>query len=267
MDVSQFNPGMDLYEGNHLSVCRARLEPGVYCLMPRTFTFFDDLPGWERTRILNNATPDMGAQFIMGQLVMQENGGNTDPIDNGFENFLFILEGSVTVSYGATVTLTEEGFCYLPPHTAFSVREAAGRTARLLWIKKEYVPAPGLNAPEAFSGSSAKLTEQHSTHVLKKECLPFESDMRFDMGVNLLTYLPGVSFPRAEAHMCEHGCYFLQGRGGMWLNGEHHEVHADDFLYIAPCTPHYAVGYAPEPLRYLLFKEANRDYPLAYDKQ
>ena len=44
MDISQFNPGMELKEKNHLSVSRTRKEPGVVCQMPKMFIFSDELP-------------------------------------------------------------------------------------------------------------------------------------------------------------------------------------------------------------------------------
>ena len=49
MDISQFNPGMELKEKNHLIVSRTRKEPGVVCQMPKMCFFSDELPGWDKT--------------------------------------------------------------------------------------------------------------------------------------------------------------------------------------------------------------------------
>ncbi len=268
MDVSRFNPGMGLFEDNHLGVCRAHVDPDVYSLIPLKFILHDEMPGWKDTIIWNHTTRDMRADFLMGLLEISAGGCTMDPVNNGLENFFFVREGSIKLCFqGEEHTLAEEGYCYLPPQVGFELSEVSGKTAKVLWLRKEYQAIPSAPAPKALVGDAKAMTPVGDTHVYKQVLLPFEDDMSFDMCVNILTYHPGVSFPCVETHMCVHGCYVLDGRGGMWLNGEHNELHEDDYLYVAPCTSHYAVGYAPTGLRYLLYKDANRDYDLTYDKQ
>ena len=62
-------------------------------------------------------------------------------------------------------------------------------------------------------------------------CLP-ESDLRYDMGCNIMAFDPGVTFPCTEMHVFEHGEYVLNGRASIFLNGTHHEMMPEDFVYI-----------------------------------
>lgn len=264
MDISQFNPGMQLNEQNHLSVSRTRKEPGVVCQMPRRFIFFDNLPGWKHTEIWNYTTPRMDASsFIMGQLKITKDGQTMAPVDNGYENFFFVITGVVIIRFlNESHRLEKDTYCYLPPDTAFEMSQEGEETAEILWIKKVYQPLTDAPVPAALVGNTGSLTERETTAEFIKECLPDGTDFGFDMSVNILTYYPGVTSARTEVHMSAHGAYVLGGRGEMVVNGRHYETHENDYFHIAPCASHYTVAYAPEPLRILLFEEVNRDYTL-----
>jgi len=263
MDLSRFNPGMELFEANQLSVYRARMEPDVYYLMPTQFLTRDALPGWRETVIRNQATRDMHADILMGMLEISAGGGTVEPVNNGWENFFFVVEGSIKLSFrGQEHTLQKEGYCFLPPQVSFELLGESDTVAKVLWLRKAYQAVEGISAPEPLVSSTEALPTVGDTEEYKQVLLPFDGDMAFDMAVNILTYHPGVTFPCVETHMCVHACYVLDGRGGMWVNGQHNELHKDDFLYIASCASHYAIGYAPTGLRYVFYKEVNRDYEL-----
>lgn len=254
---------MKLYEGNHLGIARARIEPGIQYLMPDAFILFDMLPSWENARVKNYTTRRMDADFMECMVYIDPAGKTRGPVDNGCENFMYVRSGTIELSFSGTRhILEEEGYFWLPPETPFEIRNAGEGEARVLWVKKVYEPTELFPVPKPIVSSVKLLPEKVNTAEVKQECLPFEEDLGFDMAMNMLTYYPGVSFPRVEIHVNVHGAYFLNGRGGMWLNGAHHEMHEDDFCYMAPYTPHYAVAYGPAPMRYLLFKNANRDYRL-----
>lgn len=265
MDLSNFNPNMRMYEGNHLGIARARVAPHVAALMPDAFILFDMLPSWENATIKNYATRDMHADFTQAKLYIQPGGRTREPIDNGCENFMFVLEGSIRLSFGSEENiLTQEGYFWLPPHIPFAIANAGQEQALVLWIKKVYEPTDLFAMPKPLVSSLQAVPEVINPAApaeVKQACLP-DVDMGFDMAVNMLTYHPGVSFPRVEIHAFAHGAYFVSGRGGLWLNGVHYEIHQDDFCFMAPFAPHYAVAYGPAPMRYLLYKNANRDYTL-----
>lgn len=82
------------------------------------------------------------------------------------------------------------------------------------------------------------------------------------MGMNLLTFEPGVTFARVETHAAEHGNYFISGRGIMSVNGRYCEVFPDDFCYVAPYALHMTAAFQPEPLTFMLYKDSNREFSL-----
>jgi len=71
---------------------------------------------------------------------------------------------------------------------------------------------------------------------------------------------PGICFGFVESHIMEHGLYMLKGSGIYWLNGNYHEVKANDYIYMAPYCPQYFYSTGLTKGRYLLYKEVNRDY-------
>ncbi len=265
MHPSDFNPNMRMYEGNHIAISRARVAPQLFTLMPSAFLMVDELPSWENTTIKNYTTKDMLADFIEARLHIKPGGRTREPVNNGCENFMYVLSGNITLSFaGEKHELASEGYFWLPPETPFEIVNGGGEEAVALWIKKVYEPVEGHAVPKPVVSSVTAIPEVVNPKApaeVKQACLN-DADLGFDMAVNMLTYHPGVSFPRVEIHAFTHGMYFVSGRGGFWINGEHHEVHQDDFCYTAPFAPHYAVAYAPEPMRYLLYKNANRDYSL-----
>lgn len=263
MDISKFNPGMKLNERNHLSVSRTGKEPEVVCQMPRRFIFFDKLPGWKHTDIWNYTTRRMNAGFIMGQLEVKEDGGTLAPVDNGYENFFYVVSGVVTVSFSSKAyRLEKDGYCWLPPKMVFEMSHEGEEPALILWIKKVYEPLKNTAIPAAVTGNAGDLKAEGDTAEFTKECIPASTDFGFDMSVNILIYYPGVTSERTEAHMSAHGAYVLSGRGEMVVNSKHYETHENDYFYIAPCASHYTAAFAPEPLCIFLFEEVNRDYAL-----
>jgi len=91
---------------------------------------------------------------------------------------------------------------------------------------------------------------------------PYE-DPRFDMGINIQIFDPGVYFTFVESHIMEHGLYMLYGRGIYWLNQEYMEVQQDDFIYMAPFCPQFFYATGWDISAYLLYKDVNRDYTKA----
>ena len=263
MDISKFNPGMELQERNHLSVSRTRKEPDVVCQMPKQFIFSDNLPGWANTEVWNYTTRRMNAEFVMCRMELREGGCTQEPVCNGYENFFYVLSGRVHMLIGSEAhTMDQAGYCWIPPEVAFEIKQAGEEPAQLLWVKKVYKPLETAAMPSAVVGNADKLEAEGNTAEYIKKCLPADKDMGFDLSIDLLIYYPGVTSEQTEMHMSAHGMYVLEGRGDVVVNNQHYETHENDYFYIAPCAPHYIAAYAPKPLCILVLEDVNRDFAL-----
>lgn len=263
MDISKVNQNMKIQEDNHLSISRAVIRPGDANLLPRVFVENSILPEWANTIALFYAMPAIGARFLECQLLISQDGGARERIQNGYENFMYIIDGSVeAVISGKAHTMEKEGYFWLPPQVDFEIKNTKAQTAKVLWVRKQYIETKFFPIPAPIISSVLDVPAVQNLAEIEQQCMPFEKNIGFDMAMNMLTFRPGVTFPRVETHVFEHGGYFLNGRGDFFINGVHYEVHEDDFCYMAPYTPHYVAAYGPAPLRYLLYKNVNRDYEL-----
>jgi (S)-ureidoglycine aminohydrolase len=131
--------------------------------------------------------------------------------------------------------------------------------ARLLWIKRRYEPGPGLEPPDAMSGSAFEVTaEETATPGLRRRELIDREDAKFDFNMSLMAFEPRVSLPQVEIHDEEHGLYMTAGDGIYLLDGSEHEVRHEDFIYMAPyCPQGFSAGEGGA--EYLLYKDVYRD--------
>ena len=154
-------------------------------------------------------------------------------------------------------TLGEGGYLFLPDGHLFSV--GSNRDTRLLWVKKRYVAVEGVDAPPVVSGRLDDVvgTDDEGIDGSWGQLLP--DDIRFDFAMNIMRFKGGARFRMAEIHHQEHGLYLLEGGGIYHLDGDHVDVQANDFIYMAPyCTQAFtATGQGPSA--YLLYKDVNRD--------
>lgn len=264
MDVSNLNlSNRQLAEEHHLSNARAFLKPGLACLMPYTVRAKKRIPDWTGTLVSHLVTPRLGAEFLESELLLFPGGRSEGRIVNPYENSMFVVEGCVDVIISGTKhSLEREGYFWTPPGVDFEVINSGKEKARVLWVRKNYIPTPFYSVPKPVVGNVANLEGYQSPADYEQHCLPIDEDWGFDMAMNICTYYPGVTMPRTETHICEHGNYVLSGRGMIWINGVYHEVYTDDFWFVAPYTPHTASGLAPVALRYLLYKNINREFVL-----
>ncbi|MDR3295905.1 MAG: cupin domain-containing protein [Clostridiales Family XIII bacterium] len=262
MSEVKVNENMRLEEGNHLGLCRAIHEPNSFCLLPKAFSVSGPLPEWQGVKAYFLATPALGASFIECKLSIAAGGGTKEPLRLPCENYMYVLDGSVElVIAGKKHILEPKGFFWAPPSAEFSVKNRGADEATLLWVRKKYKPTKFEPVPDILVSSVSDIPAVQTNAERIQECLP-ESNLGYDMAINIMTFDPGVSFPCTEIHVFEHGEYFLNGRGHLWVNGRYLEVTQDDFCYIAAFAPHFVVAYGPEPLSYMLFKDLSRDYEL-----
>lgn len=242
--------------------CRCINKPGNYMIFPRANRVEHHLPGFNQgvlAQVL--ATPEHGAKFVEHELLIDVNGGTEKTRDEEFEQFFFILEGEIELSYsgGKPDKMVRGSFCWLPPHCSFGFTNKGEARSRLLWVRRRYEEVAGISIPGPIVGHESEVAAKPTDTYMEQHLTPYEQ-MGFDMGINLQVFEPGIYFSFVEAHVMEHGLYMVEGRGLYWLNRDLMEVQKDDFIYMAPYCPqfYYATGW--ENSAYLLYKDVNRDY-------
>ncbi|KAA9009352.1 bifunctional allantoicase/(S)-ureidoglycine aminohydrolase [Histidinibacterium aquaticum] len=228
------------------------------------------LPHWEGTRLWVIARPMSGFSETFSHYVMDvaPGGGSEKPeADGGAEAVLFVTTGEAELKIGRAVhVLGPGGYAYLPAGTRWSLRNRASQ-AKLgfHWIRKRYVPAEGLGAPEPVISSDAEAEQvpmpgTDGRWVTTRFVDP--DDLRHDMHVTIVTLEPGAVIPFMETHVMEHGLYVLQGKAVYRLNRDWVEVEAGDYMWLRAFCPQACYAGGPGPFRYLLYKDVNRHAPL-----
>ena len=241
--------------------CRAVNKPGQYYILPLANRVNSVLPQFNQgvsAKIM--ATPESGARFVEHELLVEPEGGTHAPISEGLEQFFYVMGGTLEFEVdGKKNKLKEGSFCWLPPETPFSMINKGSDLSRLIWIRRKYIEVDRLGIPDLIIAHESDVKAEPVDTYMEKHLTPYE-DPRFDMGINVQVFDPGVYFTFVESHIMEHGLYMLSGRGIYWLNQDYLEVQKDDFIYMAPfCAQfYYATGW--DKSAYLLYKDVNRDY-------
>lgn len=240
-----------------ISRSRVTVKPGRYMLLPHVNLMVSHLPNFIKTKTHILATPDVGAKFLQYELMMQPGGRSIDPINDGLEHFCFVLEGGVTLNIQADTKyeLSQGGFAFLPAGTSFELINQ-DKESRVIWIKSKFIDAGSLK-PELIVGNEKEVKQFPGQRLT-----PFDENPAYDMGVLIVNIAPGKGITQVETHIMQHGLYMIQGQGLYWLDGDFHEVHADDFIYMAPYCPQYFYATGEIPARYLLYKDVNREFSL-----
>lgn len=239
---------------------RARVERR-WALLPAEGVAESVLPEWEGTVAKVLAAPALGAGFAQYDLALAEDGGTQQSLPEGIEAFLYVFEGKVRCDVnGSGQSLAPGGFVYMRPGSRFMVH--ADTAARMLWLKKRYVPF-GTLRPHDEVGQEQQIpgeTYMGIEGLVLKTLLPAEP--AFDMAMNIFTFPLGASLPVIETHVMEHGLVMLQGQGVYYLDREWLEVKAGDFIWMGPYVPQSFYATGAVPARYLYFKDVHRDVAL-----
>jgi (S)-ureidoglycine aminohydrolase len=158
------------------------------------------------------------------------------------------------------------GYAFVPAGTTWTLHATGAAPAVWHWIRKRYMPAEGIAAPEAFVTSDADVNPipmPDCDGVWATTRFVDPADMRHDMHVNIVTFQPGGCIPFAETHVMEHGLFILQGKADYLLNTSWVAVEAGDFLWLRAFCPQACTATGSEPFRYLLYKDVNRHMPLS----
>jgi (S)-ureidoglycine aminohydrolase len=238
----------------------AVIPKGVYSDIVTSY-----LPHWEGTRAWIIARPLSGFAETFSQYVMEvaPGGGSDRPEpDAGAEGVLFVVEGELALTLAGTRhTLVPGGYAYIPPATAWTLRNAGAAPARFHWIRKAYEPAEGLPAPDPLVLNEreiepAAMPDTEGRWATTRFVDP--ADLRHDMHVTVVTFEPGGLIPFEETHVMEHGLYVLEGKAVYRLNRDWVEVEAGDFMWLRAFCPQACYAGGPGRFRYLLYKDVNR---------
>jgi (S)-ureidoglycine aminohydrolase len=228
------------------------------------------LPGWQATRMWVLARPMTGfSETFSHYLVETTAGGGSDTPENdaSAEAVIFVTGGTLRLIIDGTAhDMAAGGYAFMPAGATWSLHATGSAPAVWHWIRKRYVPAEGVSAPDAFVTSDAD-----ASPIPMPDCdglwattrFVDPADMRHDMHVNIVTFQPGGCIPFAETHVMEHGLFILQGTGDYLLNTSWVEVAAGDFLWLRAFCPQACTATGSEPFRYLLYKDVNRHMPLS----
>ena len=223
------------------------------------------LPGWIGCRAWILARPLSGFAETFAQYIVEMAPGglsDTPEPDPQAQGALFVTRGRMHLVVDTdTHVLTPGSFAYLPPGTDWKILNIHDDKSNFVWIRKRYEPAPGYDAPDLVIAHDDDVppTPMHcDADVWSTTRFIDPNDLRHDMHVNIVTFLPGGNIPFAETHVMEHGLYVLQGRGVYYLNEDWVEVEEGDFMWLRAFCPQACYASGSEPFRYLLYKDVNR---------
>jgi (S)-ureidoglycine aminohydrolase len=226
------------------------------------------LPHWRDTRLWVIARPMSGFSETFSQYIMEvaPGGGSDQPEpDANAEGVLFVVVGEASLTLdGATHRMAEGGYAFLPPGSAWSLRNDGPAPLRFHWVRKRYEAVDGIEPPPAFVTSEKSepirwMPDTRDTWGTTRFVDPH--DLRHDMHVNIVTLEPGAVIPFEETHVMEHGLYVLEGKAVYRLNRDWVEVEAGDFMWLRAFCPQACYA-GPNRFRYLLYKDVNRHMKL-----
>jgi (S)-ureidoglycine aminohydrolase len=222
------------------------------------------LPELAQTTVHKLVTPRRApARFAQYLLRIAPGGGTTEaatPTNAGFEHFLYGVGGeSRTTVDGELHVLSHGRFAYLGHGHPFELSNEADAEALVIWIKRRYEPAPGLERPPSVAGDRAAIPEPEYSPGLWRTELIGRQDPRHDFTIIRMRFEPGVDLAMVELHEEEHGLYMTAGSGLYLLGNDEHHVREGDFIYMAPYCPQSFVADPAEGAEYLLYKDICRD--------
>src|SRR5436305_12509460 len=148
------------------------------------------LPNFPGASIVKLVTPRLApARFGEFLVTLPPDGGTSEPVEPGFENFLYGLDGEAFVEAGGIgLALGPGSFAYIPHEAAFALRGEG----RLLWLKRRYEPFAGIGTPPLLSGHRDDEPFEEVGLFRRRE-LPDPADARYDFNMSLLAFEPGTN--------------------------------------------------------------------------
>ena len=272
--TSYYAPTGGLPPQTRLTTDRSRFTE-AYVVIPRgslTDIVASRLPFWDETRLWVLARPLSGFAETFSQYLVEvsEGGGSSRPeTDAGAESVLFVLEGSLRLSLDAQEHVLEPGgYAYLPPGESWTAPRPGPVRSGSTGCARPTPRVDGIDVPDAFvvNERDVEPLEMPGTDgAWTTTRFVDQADLRHDMHVNIVNFLPGGTIPFPETHVMEHGIYILEGKAMYLLNEDWVEVEEGDFLWLRAFCPQACYAGGPGPFRYLLYKDVNRHMPLRSD--
>jgi (S)-ureidoglycine aminohydrolase len=265
--MSYYVPRGGLPPQSALTTDRARFTEAYAVIPARTLSDITAsyLPRWQHTRLWVLARPLSGFAETFSQYVVEvaPGGGSDQPEDDSdAEGVLFVVDGSPTLTVDGTQHVLGAGsYVFLPPGTAWTLRNASDRTTTFHWIRKAYSRVDGLDVPEPFvtrEQDASPIPMPGTEGAWSTTRFVELADLRHDMHVNIVSFEPGGAIPFPETHVMEHGLYVLEGKAVYLLNEDWVEVEAGDFMWLRAFCPQACYAGGPGRFRYLLYKDVNR---------
>jgi (S)-ureidoglycine aminohydrolase len=228
---------------------RARLRQR-YALFPLEGYPTSRLPNWPDAEVRVLASPALGAQFVQYLIDVPAGKSGRFGGDERIETFAYVLSGPAAGI-----------FSLLPPGSEFTWR--AESASRLLVLRKAF---ERIELDKSFAPINGRESDTTATpfadnpHTRLQLLIPDE--LEYDMALNIFTFDPGHGLPYVETHVMEHGLLVLEGKGMYYLDGEWMEVEKDDFIWMGPYCPQSFYATGPTPVKYIYYKNVNRDIVL-----
>ena len=91
------------------------------------------------------------------------------------------------------MTLTPEGYAFIPAGTAYALAATAEAEARAIWVKRPYEPVPGVARPGLRTGH--RDTAEREDHGTRWRLLLLGTgDLSMDFEMNIMADAPGAHF-------------------------------------------------------------------------
>jgi len=218
------------------------------------------VPGWTNCEVNVIINEAMGAKFCQ-LLITLNNQSELKGKTALSQIFFYVLEGSCDLKIdGSTSTLKKRSFAYVPVDKDY-VFDNAQEGTQILTFHKEYEPLSGYKTPEVIINNAENIEQTiycGDSDLLMQNLLPDQTDLSFDMAVNIFTYNPGANLPFVETHIMEHGLMYLEGQGVYRLADKWYPIKKGESIWMAPYCPQWFGALGKEPAVYIYYKNINR---------
>ncbi|WP_424950767.1 (S)-ureidoglycine aminohydrolase [Deinococcus sp.] len=244
----------------HLGLTRSRHRPDHALITPDTFVR-TRMQEWGGAAVLLHISPVIGsgARFVQFTAELPAGSRATEPL-TGFQRFVFVLEGHLTVEVGDEAReLGESDYVYLPAGTRHTL--SSDEPARVSVFEKPYEHSrtPGAPLPTVHWGNeqaAPAIPFEGDEGLLARKLLPDE--LHFDFMVSTMSFAPGASLPYTEVHYMEHGLLMLEGEGLYKLGQDYYPVQVGDVIWMGAHCPQWYAALGKQWSKYLLYKDMNR---------
>ncbi len=245
---------------------RSVVKRGLYAVIPPEGLVKNVVPGLEGCDVSIIASPKLGAGFAQYILTVSDKLTHDAKIAGkaGVELFMYCMQGKGSWFVGGEEKeMTGGGYIYVPCGKDLSFNVDGKEKAELLLYKQKFLSLEGQDLPPVVTGNVndmeyAVYDGMENVHI--KDLLP--KDLRFDMNMHILSFMPGGCHPFVETHVQEHGAYILEGEGLYLLDNEWMPIKKNDFVWFGPYVTQGAYGVGRDRFTYIYSKDCNRDVEL-----